>query len=101
MKYCPNCGTKFLYKERLKAWNKQCNEIHCSSCSAEYKRNNRLANGLSMFMAYFISSIIVDEINLEIELFVIKVILVFIIIVIVYLVILSLFNLFIKYERVK
>lgn len=101
MKYCPNCGTKFLYKERLKAWNRQCNESHCSSCSAEYKKNNRIATGLSVFMTYFISSIIVDEINLEIELFVIKVILVFIIIVIVYLVILSLFNLFIKYERVK
>lgn len=72
MKYCPNCGTKFLYKERLKAWNRQCNEIHCSSCSAEYKKNNRIATGLSVFISCFISSIILNEINLEIEVYVIK-----------------------------
>ncbi|MFR8043536.1 MAG: hypothetical protein ACLU7E_15695 [Clostridium butyricum] len=51
MKYCPNCGTKFLYKERLKSWNRQYNEIHCSSCSAEYKKNNRIATGLSVFIS--------------------------------------------------
>lgn len=51
MKYCPNCGTKFLYKERLKAWNRQCNEIHCSNCSAEYKKNNRIATRLSVLLA--------------------------------------------------
>ena len=98
MKYCPNCGTKFLYKERLKAWNRQCNEIHCSNCSAEYKKNNRIATGLSVFISCFILSIILNEINLEIEVYVIKLALVT---VISCFIILYLLNLFIKYERVK
>ncbi|WP_046059289.1 TIGR04104 family putative zinc finger protein [Clostridium sp. IBUN22A] len=101
MKYCPNCGSKFLYKERLKSWNRQYNEIHCSSCSAEYKKNNRIATGLSVFISCFISLIINFHINLEIEVYVIKLALVAVIAFISCFIILYLLNLFIKYERVK
>ena len=101
VKYCPNCGSKFLYKERLKSLNRQYNEIHCSSCSAEYKKNNRIATGLSVFISCFISLIILNEINLEIEVYVIKLALVAVIAFISCFIILYLLNLFIKYERVK
>ena len=58
-------------------------------------------SGLSVFISCFISLIILNEINLEIEVYVIKLALVAVIAFISCFIILYLLNLFIKYERVK
>ena len=101
MKYCPNCGSKFTYGERLKSLNRKYSEIQCSKCKEKYRKNNRITNALSVFFAVIISLIITDKVSFAINSYTIKLVVAATIAVIVCFIILLLFNLVIKYENFK
>ena len=100
MRYCTNCGNKFSYKERVKSLGSQYSQINCSKCNAQYKRNNRIANAISTFIACIISPAIMNKINFEIETYALRLMLAAAIGCIVCFTMILIFNSVIKYERV-
>ena len=100
MRYCENCGTEFSYKEKVKSLGRKYSQINCSRCNAQYKKNNRIANASSGFIACIISSTIMDKIKFGIGSYGLRLILAAAIGCIVGFTMILIFNSVIKYERV-
>ena len=101
MRTCPDCGAKFTFKERIKAFNGRYNEIKCSGCKAIYRKDNRLINGIvtgiSVFLTINISSLIKGKLEEFVHSYLLFLILVFCIGFFMNI----LLNSFVKYRRVE